>query len=256
MGIGIRIRKLWHMKPWVALGVLVAIAAAILSIYRLTLSPLALAPRSLDMASATAHVLVDTPDSVMVDLRADTYSLEDLSNRAVVLGNVMTSTVVEAGIARRAHVPPGLLRIEAPLTPQEAALPVTQQNQRKITDILKSNNQYRLNLQVDPTVPMLDIYAQAPSASSAAALANGAATELSAYLSSVAKSENTPAKQRLRLDQLGRATGAVINHGVEYQVAVLAFVLVFLAWCATAVFVARIRQGWRVAAAAEGTAGP
>lgn len=253
MGIGIRIRKLWHLKPWVAAGVLVALAAAVLSVDRVTLSPLRLAPRSLDMATATAHVLVDTPKSVMVDLRADTYSLQDLTNRAVVLGNVMTSTAVETGIARRAHVPAGLLRIEAPLTPQEAALPVTQQNQRKITDILKSNNQYRLNLQVDPAVPMLDIYAQAPSAGSAAALANGAVAELSAYLSSVARSEDTPDKDRLHLDQLGRATGVVINSGVEYQFAVLAFVLVFLAWCATTVFIARVRQGWRVAASAEGT---
>jgi len=255
MGIGIRIRQLWHHKHWVAIGLVVAVAAAILSCYRVTLRPFGLSPRALDMATATTHVLVDTPDSVMVDLRRNTYSLQDLTNRAVVLGNVMTSSGVEAGIARRAHIPLGLLRIEAPLTPQEAALPVTAQNQRKITDIIKSNNQYRLNLQVDPIVPMLDIYAQAPSARSAAALANGAVAELSAYLSSVARSEATPAKDRLRLHQLGRARGVVINAGVQYQFAVLAFVLTLLAWCATVLFVARVRRGWQVAVAAESTAG-
>ena len=251
MGIGIRIRQLWHHKLWVGIGLIVAIAAAILSCYRVTFAPLGLAPRALDMATATTHVLVDTPDSVMVDLRRNTYSLQDLTNRAVVLGNVMTSSAVEAGIARRAHIPLARLRIEAPLTPEEAALPVTAQNQRKVTDILRSNDQYRLNLQVDPVVPMLDIYAQTPSARTASALANGAVAELSAYLSSVAHSENTPTKDRLRLRQIGRARGVVINHGVQYQVAVLAFVLTILAWCATVLFVARVRRGWHVAVAAE-----
>jgi hypothetical protein len=255
VAIGIRIRKLWRLKRWVALSLVVALLAAVWSVDQISLAPPGLTPRSLEMATATTHVLVDTPDSIMVDLRQETYSFQDLTNRAVVLGNVLTSPAIEAAIAAEAGIPAGVLRIQAPLTPQQSSLPVNAQNQRKITDILKLNDQYRIALSVDPTVPMLDIYAQTPTARSAAALANGAFDQLRSYLASLAKTEDTPVKDQVRLVQLGRATGIVINPGVRYQAAVLAFILTFLASCATVVFFARVREGWRVAALSERVAG-
>jgi hypothetical protein len=206
------------------------------------------------MATAATHVLVDTPDSIMTDLRQDTYSITGLTNRAVVLGNVIASTSVEAKIAQRANVPAGLLRIEAPLTPQQAALPVDSQNARHVSDIVKTNRQYRIQINANPTVPMLDIYAQTPTAASAAALANAAVDELKAYLAGLATTQNTPANEKIRLVQLGRATGVVINPGVQIQVALLAFILTFLASCATVIFVARVRAGWRQAGVSERTA--
>lgn len=251
IGIGIRIRKLWRHKLGVAISVVIALVAAVWSVERISLSPPGLTPRALEMATAAAHVLVDTPDSIMIDLRESTYSLEDLTNRAVVLGNVIASTSVKARIAARAHVPVGLLRIQAPLTPTEASVPVSSDNNRKVTDILKSNDQYRIQINANPTVPMLDIYAQTPTASSAAALANAAVYELKSYVAGLATSEDTPTKDRIRLVQLGTATGVVINPGIKYQVALLVFVLTFLASCATVTFLARVRAGWRVAALSD-----
>jgi hypothetical protein len=251
VGIGIRIRRLWHHKLGVLVSLALALFAAVWSIDRISLTPPGVAPRSLEMATAATHVLVDTPDSIMTDLRQDTYSITGLTNRAVVLGNVIASTSVEARIAERAQIPAALLRIQAPLTPQEAALPVDSQNARHITDIVKSNNQYRIQINANPTVPMLDIYAQAPTATQAAAMANAAVDELKTYLVGLAATQATPPNQKIRLVQLGRATGVVINPGVQIQVAVLAFVLTFLASCASVIFLARVRSGWRQAALAE-----
>ena len=229
----------------------VALFAAVWSIEKISLAPLGLSPRALEMATATSHIIVDTPHSTMIDLRQDTYNMTGLVNRAVVLGNIIASTPVELRIAAQAHVPAQLLRIQAPLTPHQASPPVNSATSRHVSDIAKSMNQYRIELSANPTVPMLDIYAQTPTAESAAALANAAVDQLKRYLAGLATTEKTPAQNQLRVVQLGRATGIVINHGVEVQVAALAFVLTFLASCATVVFVTRVSAGWRAEALTE-----
>lgn len=255
MGIGIRIRRLSHHRLGVAISLVIACVAALWSIDRISLAPPGLAPRALDMATASTHVLVDTPNSIMIDLRQNTYGIEDLTNRAILLGNVIASPSVEERIALRAHVPVQLLRIQAPLTPKQASVPVNSQNQRKMTDIVRLNNQYRIDIEVDPEVPMLDIYAQTPSAQSAAALANAAVDELRAYLAGLATTQRTPLKDQTRLVQLGRATGTVIDPSARYQMAILAFLLTFLASSATVIFLARVRAGWRLEALSERTVG-
>ena len=248
-------RRLWRVKLGVVISVAVALFAAVWSVEKISLTPPSVSPRSLEMATATAHVIVDTPDSTMLDLRQDTYDMTGLVNRAVLLGNIIASTPVELRIAQQARVPAELLRIQAPLTPHQASPPVNSATARHVTDIVKSTDEYRVEIDANPTVPMLDIYAQTPTAQSAAALANAAVDQLKAYLAGLATTQKTPAKDQLRVVQLGRATGTVINHGVELQVAALVFVLTFLASCATVVLVARVRAGWRFKALAERPAG-
>ena len=244
MGLGIRIRQLWRLKLGLVLSVVLALLAAVWSMSR----------SGLEMATAHTEVLVDTPSSIMTDLRENSYSIDGLLNRAVVLGNVIASPPVEARIAQRADVPAALLRIEAPITAHVASLPLNSQNSRSMTDILKSNEQYRIAIDANPAVPILDIYTQTPTAQSAAALANAAVDELKAYVTGLASTQATPAQDQTRIEQLGQATGTVINQGVQYQVAVLAFILIFLLSCATTMFVSRIREGWRLEALSERTA--
>jgi hypothetical protein len=184
----------------------------------------------------------------VIDLRQDTYDISGLVNRAVVLGSVISSPSLEARIAQEAQVPFALLRIQAPLTPAQTALQVNSQSTRKVTDLLKLNDQYRVDIVADPEVPMLDIYAQTPTARSAAALANAVVDQLKTYVSGAAAGQGTPTKDQIRLEQLGRATGVVINPGVQYQMAVLVFIITFLLCCAAVTFIARVRAGWRLAA--------
>jgi hypothetical protein len=244
-------RKLWHLKAGVAVSLAFALLVGVWSIDRISLSPPGLTPRALDMATAATHVIVDTPTSQLIDLRQDTYSVEGLRNRSVLLGNVIASSSVQQRIAQRAHVPVDLLRIQAPLTPEQTAPPVDSENARHTSDLAKSTNQYRIDIKANPTVPMLDIYAQTPTAESAAALANAAVDELKAYLAGLAATQGTPPADRIHALQLGRATGVVINHGAKWQVAFLAFLLTLAISCATVIFVARVRAGWRQAALSE-----
>ena len=99
-------------------------------------------------------------------------------------------------------------------------------NDRHASDILKLNDQYRLNIQANATVPMLYIYAQTPTATDEA-LANGAVDAMRGYLADLARSTETPDTKQIHLLQLGRARGEVINAGIDWQAAVLAFLLTF-----------------------------
>jgi hypothetical protein len=225
---------------------------AIWSVAQIGVIPPRLEPRALEMASAATHVIVDTPRSSILDLRQDTYSLEALRQRAVVLGNVMAEGQVRQAIEDRSRVPAGALQVTPPLTPEQPRvvsgsenLVSGSENRKHTTDIVRSTDQYRLSIQTNPTVPIMDIYSQAPSAETAEDLANGAVVELRRYLADLALAERTPEADQVHLVQLGKARGEVINEGIEWQVAMLAFLLTFLIACATVIFFARLKQGWR-----------
>jgi hypothetical protein len=251
MGLGIRMRKLWQLRKGVLVCVAVALLAALWSVERISLVPPGLSPRALEMATASTQVVVDTPESgLLLDLREDQY-LESLTDRAVVLGNVMTIGRVRASIARRVGIPTEALQVSPPLTPKQPRGLAEVGNDRHVSDVLKLNDQYRLNVQANPTVPVLYIYAQTPTAASAEALANAAVDAMRGYLADLARSTDTRETERVHLVQVGRARGEVINAGIDWQAAVLAFLLTFAASCATLIFVARVRDGWRTAAATE-----
>jgi hypothetical protein len=254
MGIGIRLRKLWQLKAGVTVSIALALFGALWSVQKISVSPPGLTPRSLEMATASTHVLVDTRTSQLIDLRQDTFGVEGLQNRAVLLGNVIASSSVQTKIAERAHVPVELLRIQAPLTSAQPSAPVNSENTRHTTDILKSTDQYRVNIKANPTVPMLDIYAQTPDAKSAAALANASVDELKSYLHTLATTQNTPEKDQVRLTQLGRASGVVINGSVKWQAAILSFLITLAISCASVTFLARVRAGWGQAVLSERSA--
>jgi hypothetical protein len=251
VGIGIRMRTLWRLRGGMILCLALSLLAAVWSVQKISLFPPSLTPRSLEMATASTSVVIDTPTSALVDLRQDTYSLDGLTNRAVLLGNVISSTTVRQHIARRAGLPVERLTIQAPLTPKQSAPRADSENRRTTGDIVKSTDHYRLNIQSNPSVPVLDIYAQTPNAESAAILVNSAVEELQAYLVDLARAEKTPPHKQITLIQLGKARGTVINEGVDWQIAILAFLITFGISSATVIFAARVRAGWRLAAAAE-----
>lgn len=254
MKLGKRIWTLWQLRPWMRASALFALVVAVWSVANISLLPPRLTSRSLEMATATTHVVVDTPRSTVLDLRQNTDDLTALTQRAVLLGNVIASTPVAEAIAERAHVPVNALEVSTPLTPAQA-LPQAGSANNSVTDLVKSTNRYQLSISVNPTVPMLDIYAEAPKAASAAVLANAAVDGLRAYLTNLAAAQLTPRADQIRLLQLGRASGAVINDGIQWQVAVFAFALAFSLASATVIFISRVRRGWQAAALAGHEAG-
>jgi len=249
-----RLRSIWKRRAPFAISAVAACVIALWSIDAISLFPPGLKPRPLEMATASTHVIVDTPKSAAIDLRQDTYTFEGLKNRSVLLGTMMASQPVRKRIAATVGVPAEVVRISAPLTP-EAPRPRAEPDQQKHTsDILKLNDQYRVSIAANPTVPILDIYTMAPTAKAAEQLANGTVDSLKAYLADLARVQGTPPASQLQLRQLGRAEGGVVNKGINLQLMLVAAFLGFFITFGTIGFFTRIVRGWRAAALAERTA--
>ena len=251
MRFGIRLRSLWQIRGWVVVCAAYAVLGAVLSVAQITAFPLDVNSRSLKMATASTQVVVDTPRSTLFDIRQDTVGIEALTNRALLLGNVMASPQVRADIARRAGVPFEQLQVLPPITPKQPRVLAEAGHARRSTDILKLSGEYRLYIKANPTVPFLQIYAQTPTARSAAALANASVAGMETYLGERARSTKTPGAEQVRLTQLGRAEGTIVNGGIAWRVAFLVFLVVFALSCATVIWVRRVYKGWRLATLRE-----
>ena len=251
MQLGRHLRELWRLRLGVGISFVLAMFIAISSIDHVSLLPPKVTSRQLEIAAASTRVLVDSPRSEIIDLRTDTYAFTSLTTRAALLGNVMASAPVREYIARRAKIDPERIQASAPITadvPRNLSEPGSE---KRASDILRSTDQYRIDIQANPTVPILNISAQAPNKDAAERLADGAVDGLRDYLAALAVRQGTDPKKQVRLEQLGRARGGVINHGIGLQIALLSFTFVFVLACCAVLFLSRVHRGWNQAAAEE-----
>ena len=135
--MGIRLRTLWKMRIWVAGCVMLSVFVASWSVVDLSLTPPGVSSRAISMATASTQIVVDTPQSTLVDARTDTYNIDALTNRAVLVGNLMATPEVRADIARTAKVPLELLEIQPPLTPKQPRVLAEDGHERHTSDIAK-----------------------------------------------------------------------------------------------------------------------
>jgi hypothetical protein len=243
------LRELWRLRYLVVLGGLLAIAIGLMTAYRVSLAPPKLESRQYDVGVASARMLIDTPDSQVVDLNPK--GAASLGTRASLLANLMASGPVKAIIARDAGVPANrLVAVAPPATGATVPTPLSQ------TAAQNANvaGAYLLTLQADETLPIISIEAQAPDANQAARLANAATTGLRDYLKSVAGAQNVPAARQVVISGLGAAQSAKVVRGPRRLFAIAAFVFVFGFICFSLIMVSGIARGWRRAAALEHSA--
>lgn len=252
MGIGMRIRQFTRLRAGGVVAVALGLVAAAWAAGGITLAPPGLKSRQVDIASATTQVVIDTPRSAVLDVRQDTYAIQSLTERAILLGNVITSGPVREYIAQQASIPVRSLEVAAPLTSEQPRARAELGVKKGPTELVKSNTQYRLAIRANPTVPVLSLYAQAPTAEVAERIANGAVEGLRRYLGEVALEQKTSEQNQIRLLQLGEAApSGVINKGARWELAVVAFLAVFGISCAAFVLLRRVRAGYRLAVQAE-----
>jgi hypothetical protein len=241
-------RELWSHKIGLGLTLVAAILAATFVSYKVSVFPPGLESRTLGFSAASTQVVVDTRESMLTDLRQNTYSLESQTNRALLLGDVMASFPVRQHIAERAGIEPSALAVAGPVTPEEPRVIADSGHQPKTTDILKSPEEYRISIQANPTVPILNISTEAPTSEAAANLADAAVGGLRDYVDDISRETGTPGKADVYIRQLGDATGAAVNSGAKPEFVLLAFCFVFLAGCGITLYLARVRSGWDDAA--------
>jgi hypothetical protein len=251
MLIGLYMRELWRHKVGLVVVTLLASLATAQIVWGISLFPPRIGKDSLQMASASATVIVDTPRSSAVDPQVDSYTLKSLSNRALILGNVMASLPVREYIAAQAGVPLEKVRVEPPLTPEQPRPLADSAHSPHISDLFKRPDEYRISVQATPQAPVLDLYAVAPTAEEARALTTSAVEGLRTYLGSVDRSQKVPAESQVRLERLGVAQSGAIASGASFQLGLLTFLVVFGLGCVGILALERVRRGWGIGPSAD-----
>lgn len=239
--LGARLYRIARRRWVVASSFAIALIACLSTLYRVSLLPPGLHSRPVSLGAASTTVLVASPNLIV---SGSSTQYASLVNRAILLGNVMISPPVLNGIARAVGVPEGRIQASAPMSANVPRALIDPGSGGNATDILASPDQYKLEIQADPSVPVLHVYAQAPSAKRAITLANTAVRAATSYLQQLQSAGRIPPSQWVQMEQLGAARGGVANPGGPTEMAILVFVGVFgvMVWLLS--LAARIHGGW------------
>jgi hypothetical protein len=240
-----RVRLRWGLAA--AVCGLVALAAAVVSVSEVSVLPPSLKARQMQIAAASTHAQVEPPHTNVVDSRMDLDEVEALARRTVLLTRLMTSEPVLERIGRRAGVPPQRIAGVTPFIENIPEQLIDPESETRANDILRSAAPFRLNVQPKPGLPAFDIYAQAPTPVEARRLADAAVPGLRDHLQARAVRHGVDPAGQMRLEQLGRARGDVINGGAKIQIAALTFLVVFGLCAAVLLLASRVRRGWVLA---------
>lgn len=238
------LKTLWIRRRLVALGAVIAAIAAFLSVYSVSLFPPSVGSRTNVFATASTQLLVDTPDSAFADLAND---LTPLETRASVFARFLASPAALVLIAREADVPVDSIEAQGPY---DINLPVIQQEPtagQRSSQIIGEGALYRLRFENNPVLPIVSVFAQAPSRAEAVALADAAPRALRVYINGIQAQQDTPDERRVVIRKLGDAEGGVVNEGANLQIALLVFIVVLGGWCMLLIPAQTLARGWREA---------
>lgn len=236
------LKTLWARRRLVALGAAVALLAALLSVYTVAIFPPALHSRTNVFATASTQILVDTPESAFADLE---YDLEPLDTRANVFARFLATPAAVALIAREAHLPFAAIEAKGPYelnVPEVQRAPTAE---RRSSQIIGEGALYRLRFESNPSLPLVSVFAQAPTEREAKTLATAVPAALSSYIDGLQVRQSTPSSRQVEIRQLGEATGGVVNKGANLQIATLVFLVVLGGWCMLLIPARTIARGWR-----------
>ncbi len=246
------LKTLWRRRRLVAVGAAIALIAALLSVYQVGLFPPSLTSRTNVFATASTEILVDTPDSTFADLAND---LDPLNTRASVFARFLASPAAVALIAREAKLPVDAIEAEGPY---DQNLPIFQQEptaEQRSSQIVGERALYRLRFENNPSLPIIQVFAQAPTEPEAARLGGAVPVALRGYIGRIQAEQNTPAFRQVEIRKLGAAVGGVVNEGANLQIASLVFVVVFIGWCLLLIPAQTIARGWRETGTDSGSNG-
>ena len=246
--IGI-LRELWRLRRVVRVGIVLAILGALLVSYHVSLGvPPQLESRQYVAGVAEAQVLVDSPQSQVVDLGGGESEDEEesaqidllgLTTRARLLASLMSSSPLKDNVASAAGIRADKLIVVGPAGEETAPRATTG------TTVGPGDRQANvITLYVDETLPIIVIQVEAPEAATAGRLAGAAVDELPIYLDSVAAEEQVPDARQLVIEPLGPATAREIAKGPGQLVAIFVAILILGAWCTAAILIRRMVDRW------------
>jgi capsular polysaccharide biosynthesis protein len=234
------LRTLGRRKFALTVIVLLATAAALATGYKVGFSPPKLESRAVPSGQATTQILVDSPQSAIADLKQDTAPLV---TRATVFAQFMTSSTIRERISKATGIPAGLITAEGPFSgPGEAQNTVTPSEARG-SQVRAQTHPYRLTFVAQEQIPLVSVYASAPTAALAAKLANGVYTAVRGYVDEIAAADATNPQHRVTVRQLGSAGASTVHTGGSKAIMVLAFLAILIFGCLLIIAIAALRRG-------------
>ena len=212
----------------------------------------ALISREYTVGIATARILVDTPSSQVADVSPKGVGLvgtpsepaghrdgrrdDQVSYRPPRWGEARPARWRDDCSDRAVHrvVDLGTAPVSAPSGPNVYAL---------TTEILTDNSGNNL--------PIIQLSAQAPTATSATRLADAATASVSDYVASKAAAERIPNSHRLQINALNASPAGTDVRGPSKIIGVVVVLVVIFLGCAAILGIQALVRGWRAASARE-----
>lgn len=232
------LHELWRLRWWVAGGLVVAAAAAVLATHRVTLSPLAVEGRAYQYGVASTQVLVESNAVPVVDV---TSIEQPLANQATVFAQIMSSAPVLDRVAGALELPPGTIAAEQPLLPQGER----ETSVQRAADVASESRAFRLRFATSKDLPIITVFAQGPTAAAAAQLADRSVRAFRDYMSTTQVARRVPPERQFAVRQLGPAGSGTVNAGTGASMAVLAFGGAFVGWCVLVLLVSSVARNWQ-----------
>ena len=237
-----KIARRRRLLAFTAISLVVALLAAVASVTKVSVFPPSLKSRDLQRGAATTRILVDLPKQERAHVSAPQF--EAMTNRTSLIANLLSSPPVLHRIADGLGVSTTEVSAATEITEGVPLALVEPNEEKRANEILVSHDGYRLDIQANPTLPIIDVYAQAPTAAEAAELADTVAPAGNSYSEVLADSDNFPTDNRVQLKQLGAAQGAAISPTAPLEIFALTFIVVFGVAFGLLAGAAAVRRGW------------
>lgn len=233
------LRELWRRRRYVAAVCAIALVAAAAFTFN---------SHRYSVSVASVRILVDTPSSQVVQVAPK--GSDTLGTRADLLASVMIDGTVKSDIANRAGLQPGqLVGVTDAATqpsatgPAPVSTPTGPQAYVLSTQVLTDSAGNEL--------PIIEVDAQAPTATAATKLADAAVTGLRAYLDSTAALQRVAQPDRLQLIGLGAPQASTEVRGSSRAIGLVIAILVLVVGCGVILAVVALVRGWRAASVRE-----
>jgi hypothetical protein len=232
------LRTLGRRKLALTVVFLLATAAALASGYKVGFNPPKLESRAVPSGQATTQILVDSPQSAIADLKQDTAPLV---TRATVFAQFMTSSTIRDRIAAATGIPSNEITAEGPFSGPGQDQNVVTPSEARGGQVQAQTHPYRLTFVAQDQIPLVSVYASAPTAELAAKLADGVFTAVKGYVDEIASQDSTDPEHRVTVRQLGHAGASTVTTGGSKAIMVLAFVGIMIFGCLLIIAIAAIR---------------
>lgn len=242
MELALVARELWDQKRWLAVGLVVSLVCALVSVYQVTLLPPKVVERSLQYSSASTQAFVDAPDSVAADIASQ--PAPGIS-RAVIFANLMASPGALRLVGRDSGIPSDQIWAAGPVDPTQQRVVVEPTVAKRSVQVVGEQQPYRIEFLADPNLPVISVYTQAPTTPQAIALANGSIRALDQFVHQLQLRQHIPAAASVTIRTIGQASGGLANGGITKKLAGFVFVVTFVAWCVLILLGIRFRANWR-----------